>query len=567
VAVFILGAVLSCVPFDFTLYSAKEEIGVTNTAYSITTNTSDGLGEFNDGASYIYTDKNKVNDYRAGNIDTDMTPQTVNKTKDRGTIENPYVIASEDDWDRFAKNLDDGSIANYGSGAYFVLINDLDFSNRTFHPVRFFNGTFLGMGHTLSNITLNGAEWQYWNAAANDYAQIPTSGAASPLGYGVFCQVSGAVISDLIVADFNYTNMVMTTATYHGGANTGGIVGNAFGNDYLLNCHTLGAISADNRYSGSMSAGGIVGQSINDITLYRCSAEVNITIEVSTYLTAAGIIGGVGYTTANATIYDCVTNATIKMLTCTNHSCSAAIIGIYGGSGAMDIQDVIYTFDLTTQMRNAGGGMVGIFGGNKFTFVNCYMDAKMGDASKLSMYSVCGSTALTSSNSTVSNVNQVCSTATYAPVFRNDYTERLSSVAGSELHEWKGSAASDDMVAAATEFFASKPYSNIWDTSKIGGSYTPDESPVRNYLLAFVSYRNLEGGGATEVAIPLKDGKTDGDGFVVGDTLYVPTDEYIASKLAANHEFLGWTDDKDGDSEPFYELPSGFYGDVTLFAV
>ncbi|MDE7329064.1 MAG: InlB B-repeat-containing protein, partial [Clostridia bacterium] len=26
-------------------------------------------------------------------------------------------------------------------------------------------------------------------------------------------------------------------------------------------------------------------------------------------------------------------------------------------------------------------------------------------------------------------------------------------------------------------------------------------------------------------------------------------------------------DDKDGDSEPFYELPSGFYGDVTLFAV
>ncbi|MDE6188683.1 MAG: hypothetical protein K2G37_00155, partial [Clostridia bacterium] len=86
-AVFILGAVLSCFPFDFTLYSAKEEIGVTNTAYNITTNTSDGLGEFADGASYIYTDKTKVDNFRAANIESDLTIQKVKKTQARGSIE------------------------------------------------------------------------------------------------------------------------------------------------------------------------------------------------------------------------------------------------------------------------------------------------------------------------------------------------------------------------------------------------------------------------------------------------------------------------------------------------
>ena len=83
-------------------------------------------------------------------------------------------------------------------------------------------------------------------------------------------------------------------------------------------------------------------------------------------------------------------------------------------------------------------------------------------------------------------------------------------------------------------------------------------------MLAFVTYRNLTGGGNSEEAVGLKSG-ADGDPFIVGDTLYEPSDAYMAGK--PNHMFMGWTDDKDGNSEPFTELPAGYFGEITLYAV
>ena len=95
-------------------------------------------------------------------------------------------------------------------------------------------------------------------------------------------------------------------------------------------------------------------------------------------------------------------------------------------------------------------------------------------------------------------------------------------------------------------------------------SYEPDNSPVRNYLLAFVTYRNLTDGGNGEEAVGLKSG-ADGDPFMVENALYEPSDAYMATK--PNHVFMGWTDDKDGNSEPFTELPAGYFGEITLYAV
>ena len=118
----ILGVLSACIPYGISLPDTLQD-KVTDTAMTITANASDGLGEFNDGYSYVYTDKDLIDKYRSGDANTpyDISIQKVAKTSsNRGAKENPYVIASVEDWDRFAKNLDDGSIPSYGSGKYFV---------------------------------------------------------------------------------------------------------------------------------------------------------------------------------------------------------------------------------------------------------------------------------------------------------------------------------------------------------------------------------------------------------------------------------------------------------------
>ncbi|MDE6189706.1 MAG: hypothetical protein K2G37_05425, partial [Clostridia bacterium] len=567
VAVFILGAVLSCVPFDFTLYSAKEEIGVTNTAYNITANASDGLGEFNDGASYIYTDKTKVDDFRVANIESDLTIQKVKKTQARGSIENPYVIANEDDWDRFAKNLDDGSIANYGSEKYFVLAADLDFKERLFRPVRFFNGIFFGMGHKLQNISVSGTEWQYWNSSTSSYAQIPVSGTGAPLGYGAFCRTTSAVITDLIIENFKYEQMLQTTAySSRTGTNTGGIIGLSLGDDAVLNCHSIGSILSDIAYSTDvMGAAGIIGgrtYANTQILIYRCSSEVDISlINARRFPASAGILGD-GYFGGTIYMYDCAAKV-ISYLNATDHTSISAAIAVLGGN-TVYIEDFVGYADGFTTNNAGSGALMGTYNGTVVgTVKNCYVEGQYGaeNGTKYAYYGVAAAVQVTVNNSNVSNINVVKPTnMSYWTSYYTGYGYRLSG------HSEPATTA--EMITKAQTFFSDKAYSNIWDTDKLDADYnfTPDNSPVRNYLVALISYRNLEGGGNTEKAVPLKTG-ADGDPFIKGDALYEPTNEYIASKLASNHVFLGWTDDKDGDSEPFYELPSGFYGDVTLFAV
>ena len=93
----ILGAISACLPFSISLPDMLDENGIDKSAMTITTNASDGLGEFNDGYNYVYTDKDLIDRYRAGDASTpyDMTIQKVAKTtSNRGTKENPYVIAT-----------------------------------------------------------------------------------------------------------------------------------------------------------------------------------------------------------------------------------------------------------------------------------------------------------------------------------------------------------------------------------------------------------------------------------------------------------------------------------------
>ncbi|MDE6472635.1 MAG: hypothetical protein K2L52_06370, partial [Clostridia bacterium] len=566
---FLIGAISACLPLNMSVPELKNN-ALNDTAMSITQNSTDGLGEFNNGYSYVYTDKTLVDKYRAGDPDTpyDISVVKVDATKGRGTQENPFVIASVDDWTRFAKNLDDGSIASYGSGKYFVLASDIDFDGKTFYPVRYFNGTFYGMGHSLQNISVEGTTgWVYWNGSA--YVQILTSGTGAPFGYGVFCATKNATICDLIVENFSYKQMP-ATAPYSNrcNSNTGGIVGYAYGDDSFLNCHTNGEVYSTIGYGGTTTGiSGLVGANSNTsstyIYFYRCSSDLDITGSSSNaYQMHGGLLGdssngGIIY------IYDCVANLRSSVPSSLHTSSSSAVSLVEMGT-KLFMENFIGFVDVNSTITAGAGALFGSYTNASIQVVkNCYVEGLYGaeGGTKYSYYGIAGQTQVTVNNSTIGNINVVKpNDKTYWTSYAHTYANRLSG------HTEYG--VSSQMLAKANAFFGSN-YSQIWDVDKIGGEYTPDKTPVRNYLMAFINFRNLNNGGNNEESVGLPDGEP----YIVGDKLPDETSAvsafttYLNNKANANHVFKGWTDDPTGNSEPFTELPSGLFGDVTLYAV
>ena len=70
----------------------------------------------------------------------------------------------------------------------------------------------------------------------NLYCLLSTSA-----GFGLFCKIDSAAITDLIVQDYNFTSMPNTAALdQYWGNYQGGLVGITFGNSNILNCHLQG---------------------------------------------------------------------------------------------------------------------------------------------------------------------------------------------------------------------------------------------------------------------------------------------------------------------------------------
>ena len=81
-----------------------------------------------------------------------------------GTEEDPWQIATVDQFLAFAKSVNDGSTGGY-AGQYLVLTADIDLKDVEWTPIgsmedmenysTMFFGTFDGQGHTVSNLTLD----------------------------------------------------------------------------------------------------------------------------------------------------------------------------------------------------------------------------------------------------------------------------------------------------------------------------------------------------------------------------------------------------------------------------
>ncbi|MDE6604944.1 MAG: hypothetical protein K2K85_02855, partial [Clostridia bacterium] len=562
---FAVGVISACLPFNISVPSTLEESAIDKTAFTITTNASDGLGEFKDGYAYAYTDRALAENYRAGdpNTVTDIAIQKVASTGVRGAKNNPYVIASVEDWDRFAKNLDDGTIPDYGSGKYFVLANDIDFDGKTFHPVRFFNGTFYGLGKKLKNVSANGtAGWVYWNGSA--YAQIPTSGAGCPFGYGTFCKTTNAVITDLIIENFDFRQMPSTAAfsSNRGATDTGGLVGRSYGNDTFLNCHTVGVIYTDVTSSKHNGYSGLIGAhsaTSSPVFVYRCSSDSNITAKQPTSLNAhiGGILGDC-FSGGNLYVYDCAANLETTVLAAANTASSAAI-------GCTEYQTVylenfVGTVKVISTLRCGSGALIGYYSAGTVTLgalKNSYVAGTHGaTGTENAVQPVAGSaTAVTVNNTTISNINALEESGKSYPTY----------TAGSKLTGYNKYTVLSSLTNDAKTFFDASPYSKIWDTSKIGGSYDPDNSPVRNYLIVNVRYYNRTLSGGVENLTPLCYTADNGGEYqevIAGNAL----DTIPEAEWSANHKFIGWSTLKDSWEDPLTEAV-GIFGEVDLYAV
>ncbi|MCX4363384.1 MAG: hypothetical protein OSJ74_08385, partial [Clostridia bacterium] len=459
-----------------------DEGELNHTAIDITTNESDGLKEFGDGYLYVYTDKSLVEKYRAGDADTpyDLTSQKVAKTSsNRGEKENPYVITSVADWEIFVKLC--GTNLNNSTGKYFVLANDLDFSGVDFRPVGKFGGTFYGMGHKLVNI--NCSNWQKFNGTR--YVAIGTSGQTNS-GFGIFGSVSNATITDLINENFEFSNIpqtsangVSTSGSY--GPHIGAIAGISIGNNTFLNCHTSGKVSSK-AYTTSVQEGGIVGThkaNANNKTIYvyRCSSNFTTSLIGGT-TTSGMMIGGIlGQSWAATTILDCASevNAT------NNGTNGYQYIGsIFGWSESVTemfwFENLVGKVNVnSTVLTTSSGSIAGIRGTTNLKFSNLYGEGSVGTTSKLSFLALVHFE--TQPTKGFSNINNVKTSTNYASLLPSR-SDTLGKISG----EPTVYSTSNEMLSDARTFFGASPYSRIWDTSKIGESYEPENSPVRNYM-------------------------------------------------------------------------------------
>ena len=415
IGIFILSAVLSCVSSIDVNLTFEKNTPTTNTGMTITTNTKDGLGEFNDGFSYVFTDKTLIDNYRAGDADTpfDITSHKIQKTDiNRGSQDNPYVISTTDEWETFVKKMETDNTR--GSGQYFVLGADLDFTDKVFHPVRFFNGTFYGMGHSIKNISCD--KWQYYNG--NNLVDI----ASTTHGFGLFCRTSAATITDLIVENYSYREMPQTTQIESGIArvsHSGGVVGLATGNEVVLNCHASGEITKTGGVSDWMEVGGVVGgiytfsATDKSILIYRCSSDFYVAINGATSGTGpqvGGILGD-GYNNSRKVvnyIYDCVSN--VRVNTTAQYHYMGGVFGHGNTNGNEYVENFVGTIDLTSPTAKIDGGVIGYITGNTSYYVkNCYLEGKVGtnDSNKISVRAAVGSSKISSA----SNINVVKSSA------------------------------------------------------------------------------------------------------------------------------------------------------------
>lgn len=198
-----------------------------------------------------------------------------------GAEADPYLISTAQQLKYLSDSVNDGSLAT--TGVYFSLTGDIDLNelpmeaNGNWVPIgnsKFFNGTFNGQNHTISNMTLketknyNGLFGGIQNASIKNL-NVSNASILTPVGSDkglvVGYDSSGSLIENVTVS-----GKIEHTGTAYGGSN-GGVLGMGSGTT-LKNVTTTVSILSSNYI------GGIVG------SLYNGTIE-NANTTLDAYLT------------------------------------------------------------------------------------------------------------------------------------------------------------------------------------------------------------------------------------------------------------------------------------------
>jgi hypothetical protein len=291
--------------------------------------------------------------------------------KGSGTESDPYLIYTYNDLNTVRKNLkavyrlmndiDASASKNENGGKGFATIGFYNLSS----DFAFFNGTFHGGGHIISNLSINRPSsdniglFGYVSLGLIDslgLVDVSVTGSSdvggligmNNSGSVKHCYVTGNVSGNLIIvgglvgANYGtitdcYTNCIIKSTQC-----VGGLIGYNSGN--ITGCRSSGSINCSNS-----TAGGLIGQSYSKSTISNCCSDVKVTCNNG----AGGFIGD-----NQSVIKLCYSSGKVY---CEN--ISGGFTGYNGGT-------ISCCYSTGTVSRRSMAA--GFAGNNKGTISNCY---------------------------------------------------------------------------------------------------------------------------------------------------------------------------------------------------
>ena len=203
-----------------------------------------------------------------------------------GTNGSPYLIASTEDWNKFAANV---FLGQSYSGKYFKLTNNISVTRMVGVYGKSFNGVFDGDDKTLTVTLSSDAQWcaPFAFTYGATIKNLITTGTIATSN-----QNAGGVVGRNGTGKLTLTNVtssVTINSTYNGAAEHGGLVGYTIQAEFI-GCAFIGSLTGAN----STNCGGLLGYKTYESDQTRKAiftncvfAPTNVTVSATNFYTFA----------------------------------------------------------------------------------------------------------------------------------------------------------------------------------------------------------------------------------------------------------------------------------------